>query len=95
MRFTQQKSQRNLKLVKYISTALNINFNFIIIIIVIEKDRQCKAGRERFTHYQSNQSKEKPEEEKKRASSLDKWNSIGPALETRQSQTIEYMVSMI
>ena len=30
-----------------------LQFLFIIIIIIIRKGRQCKAGRERLTHYQS------------------------------------------
>ena len=28
-------------------------YSYIIIIIIIRKDRQCKAGRERLTPYQS------------------------------------------
>ena len=33
--------------------AISAEFNIIIIIIIIKKGRQCKAGRESYTPYQS------------------------------------------
>ena len=73
-----------------------------IIIIIIKKDWQCKAGRGRLTPYQSEdpsprlptyrgkEEKEKIVEDKKGQS-----KGIGPALETRQSHTIENGVNQI
>ena len=73
----------------------------IIIIIVIEKDWQCNAGTGRMTPYQSKdpsptlptyRGKEEKmkivKDKKERATRSTK--SFGPALETRQSHTIEY-----
>ena len=79
----------------------------IIIIIIIEKDWQCKAGRGRLTPYQSEdpsptlltyrgrEEKGKIVEDKKRREQLGQQKGIGPALETRQSHTIEYGVNQI
>ena len=82
----------------------------IIIIIIIKKGRQCKAGREWYTRYtyQSEhpsptiptykQKEEKGKKEWKTIVDIEQLRpkkSIGPALETRQSHTIEYWVSTI
>ena len=74
------------------------------VIIIIKKDWQCKAGRGRLTPYQSEdpsptlptytgkEEKGKIVEDKKRREQLGQQKDIGPALETRQSHTIEYGV---
>ena len=79
----------------------------IIIIIIIKKDWHCKAGRGRLTPYQSEDSsptlptyrgkeeKGKIVDDKKRREELGQQKGIGPALETRQSHTIEYGVDLI
>ena len=75
------------------------------IIIIIIKDWRCKAGRGRLTPYQSEdpsptlptyrgkEEKAKIVEDKKRREQLGQQKGIGPALETRQSLTIEYGVN--
>ena len=76
------------------------------IIIIIKKDWQCKAGRGRLTPYQSEdpsptlptyrgkEEKAKIVEDKKRQQ-LCQQKGIGPALDTRQSNTIKYGVNEI
>ena len=79
-----------------------------IIIIIIKKGQQCKAKREWYTPYQSEDPsptiptyRQKEEKGKKSRrlqqgqSSLGQQRSIGHALETRQSHTIEYGVCKI
>ena len=78
----------------------------IKIIIIIKKDWQCKAVRGRLTPYQSEypsptlptyrgkEVKGKIVEDKK-GEQLGQQKGIGPALETRQSHTIEYEVNQI
>ena len=79
----------------------------IIIIIIIKNDWQCKAGRGRLTPYQSEdpsptlptyrgkEEKGKIFKPQKRTQQLGQQKGIGPALETRQSHTIEYGVNQI
>ena len=81
--------------------------NIQIIIIIIKKDWQCKARRGRLTPYHSEdpsptlptyrgkKDKGKMVEDKKRREQLDQQKGIGPALETRNSHTIEYDVNQI
>ena len=78
----------------------------IVIIIIIKKDWQCKAERGRLIPYQfedpgptlpayrGKEEKGKIFEDKK-GEPLGPQKGIGPALETRQSHTIEYGVNQI
>ena len=73
----------------------------IIITIIIKKGRQCKAGREPLTPYQSEDPSHtiplthRMKEEKGKAVGDKKGVNIGPPLETRQSHTIKYGVTTI
>ena len=69
----------------------------LIIINNTEKCRECKAVRESDLHpistYWGKEENGKRAEDKKGASCSGKLKSIGPALETSRSHTIEYRVS--
>ena len=79
----------------------------IIIIIIVKKDWQCKAGRGRLTPsqsedpsptlptYRGKEEKGKIDEDNKRREQLGQQKGIGPALETRQCNTIKYGVNQI
>ena len=78
--------------------------NNSIIIIIIKKDWQCKAGRSTpcqsedpsptLPTYRGKEEKGRIVEDKK-GEQLGQQKGIGPALETRQSHTIEYGVNQI
>ena len=78
--------------------------NIFIIIIIIKEVGSARLG-ESYLHpispktpapqYQPIDKKNENKEDKEGKSSLDKRKSTGPALEIRQSHTIEYSVSKI
>ena len=83
-----------------------MTLTIIITIIIIKKDWQCMAGRGRLTPYQSEDPnptlptyRKRREREnswrQKRREQLGQQKGIGPALEIRQSDTIEYRVNQI
>ena len=79
---------------------------YFAVTVIIKKGRQYKGGKERFTPYQSKDTgptiptykkkdRGKTVEDKKGACSLGQLKCIDHALKTCQSNSIEYMVSMI
>ena len=75
--------------------------------IIIKKGRQCKAGRERLTPYQSEdlsptipthgrkEEKGKNSRRQKGSEKLGRQKGIGSTLEMRQCHTIEYRITNI
>ena len=71
------------------------------IILILKRGQQCKVWRERFTvqrpqpHNRQKEEKTNPRKTKRDRAANSNKKSIGPALKTNQSHTIEYRSSEI